>query len=69
MLPRESERKAAGLMTVLDSNRVCIGHLRRRAEGTEGFDRDDRSLGVFKNADLAAAAVWRARTAALKEQQ
>jgi hypothetical protein len=69
MHPRESERKTAALMTVLDSNRVCIGHLLRRHDGVEGFDRNDRSIGVFENADLAAAALWRALTTVLSDEE
>jgi hypothetical protein len=49
------------LISVLDQRRVCIGHLLRRFDGSEAFDRSDRSLGVFPTVDEAAAALWRAR--------
>jgi hypothetical protein len=35
----------------------CIGHLIGRRSGFEAFDREDRSLGTFQIAKLAAAAV------------
>jgi hypothetical protein len=46
------------MVSVYDG-RVCVGHLRRIPAGTEAFDFNEHSLGVFENDDTAAAAVWR----------
>jgi hypothetical protein len=38
-----------------------IGHvLGRGDEGFEAFDHTERSLGIFKSEDEAAAAIWKA---------
>jgi hypothetical protein len=40
--------------------RVYVGHLIRRGPaGTEAFDINEHSLGLFENDDTAATAVWR----------
>jgi hypothetical protein len=49
------------MISVLDGGRICVGHLLRRGPaGVEAFDRNDHSLGIFSDADRAAAAIWRA---------
>jgi hypothetical protein len=59
----DTKRKTAAdrsLVTVYDG-RDCVGHLiRRGAAGVEAYDINDKSVGLFENDDVAAAAVWRA---------
>jgi hypothetical protein len=58
--PKRKPAPDRSLVTVYDG-RSCVGHLIRRGPaGTEGFDVNDQSVGLFENDDVAAAAVWRA---------
>jgi hypothetical protein len=47
------------LLTVTDGRQTVGFLLRRGRKGTEGFDANNKSLGLFKNEDEAARAVWR----------
>jgi hypothetical protein len=47
------------MVSVYDG-RVCVSATYRRGPaGTEAFDFNEHSLGLFENDDTAVAAVWR----------
>jgi hypothetical protein len=46
------------LMPVLGSLGACVGHLMLTAKGWCAFDREDRRVGVFDSADIAANALF-----------
>ena len=57
---RDAPERQPHFQSVYDG-RQCLGHLLFRGrEGVEGFDRRDRSLGLFTDAKAAAGAVWAA---------
>jgi hypothetical protein len=48
------------LLTVTDGRTTLGFVLKRGRDGAEGFDVNNKTVGVFKNEDEAARAVWRA---------
>ena len=43
----------------ITEGRTCIGHLLNRGpDGVEAFTPDAQSIGVFRNVQAAATAVW-----------
>ena len=55
--PKLSQEPPSG-WRALYSGQTCLGHLLSRGKaGTEAFDRNDRSLGIFPDQKSAADAI------------
>jgi hypothetical protein len=52
-----SSPKTAPTMVSVFDGQQCLGHVIARGNLYEAFDRDDRSLGIFKTQSEAARAL------------